>query len=106
MQYGFDGFVLDLDRGELRRGVEALPLEPMTFAVLSHLVQNADRLVSKDELIEKVWDGRFISNAAVSTVIKSLRRVLGDDGKQQRYVRTVHGRGFRLVSEVQSLGAG
>lgn len=101
MKYGFDGFVLDLDRGELRRGVEALPLEPMTFAVLSHLVQNADRLVSKDELIEKVWDGRFISDAAVSTVIKSLRRVLGDDGKQQRYVRTVHGRGFRLVSEVR-----
>lgn len=103
MKFGFDDFVLDLDRGELRRGTQMLPTEPMTFAALCHLVQNADRLVAKDELIEKVWDGRFISDSAVSTVIKSLRRVLGDDGKQQRYVRTVHGRGFRFVSDVQML---
>jgi DNA-binding winged helix-turn-helix (wHTH) protein/tetratricopeptide (TPR) repeat protein len=101
LRYAFDGFVLDLDRGELRRGEEAVPAEPMAYAVLSHLVQNAERLVAKDELIEKVWDGRFISDAAVSTVIKSLRRILGDDGKQQRYIRTIHGRGFRFVADVR-----
>lgn len=78
-----------------------LPTEPMTYAVLTHLVQNAGRLVPKDELVEKVWDGRFISDAAISTAIKSLRRVLGDDGKQQRYIRTVHGRGFRFASDVR-----
>ncbi|MEZ5733918.1 MAG: winged helix-turn-helix domain-containing protein [Paracoccaceae bacterium] len=93
--------MLDLARGELRRDSEVLPTEPMAYSVLSHLVQNAERLVGKDELIEKVWDGRFISDAAVSTVIKSLRRVLGDDGKQQRFIRTVHGRGFRFASEVR-----
>jgi len=101
LHYAFDGFVLDLDRGELRRGEIAVPAEPMAHAVLSHLVQNAERLVTKDELVEKVWDGRFISDAAVSTVIKSLRRALGDDGKQQRYIRTVHGRGFRFVADVR-----
>lgn len=101
LHYAFDGFALDLNRGDLRRGDEVLPVEPMAYAVLSHLVQNAERLVAKDELVEKVWDGRFISDAAVSTVIKSLRRVLGDDGKQQRFVRTVHGRGFRFVADVR-----
>lgn len=101
MHYVFDGFVLDLNRGELRRGTDAVQTEPMAYAVLSYLVQNAERLVAKDELVEKVWDGRFISDAAVSTVIKSLRRVLGDDGKQQRFIRTVHGRGFRFVSDVR-----
>ena len=101
MQYAFDGFVLDLDRGDLRHEDVVLPTEPMTYAVLTHLVQNSARLVPKDELVEKVWDGRFISDAAISTVIKSLRRVLGDDGKQQRYVRTVHGRGFRFAGDVR-----
>lgn len=106
MRYAFDGFVLDLDRGELRRGEEDIPIEPMAYGVLGHLVQNAERLVGKDELVEKVWDGRFISDAAVSTVIKSLRRALGDDGKQQRYIRTVHGRGFRFASNVQVFSTG
>lgn len=101
LRFAFDGFVLDLDRGDLRRGDEAVPLEPMAYAVLGHLVQNAERLVAKDELIDTVWDGRFISDAAVSTVIKSLRRALGDDGKQQRYIRTVHGRGFRFGASVE-----
>ena len=101
LRFAFDGFVLDLERGDLRRGDEAVPLEPMAYAVLGHLVQNAERLVTKDELIEKVWDGRFISDAAVSTAIKSLRRALGDDGTQQRLIRTVHGRGFRFGAPVQ-----
>ena len=101
MRFGFDGFVLDLDRGDLRRGDEPVPLEPMAYAVLGHLVQNAERLVPKDELVEIVWGGRFISDAAVSTVIKSLRRALGDDGRLQRYVRTVHGRGFRFGTRVE-----
>ncbi|MCB1385838.1 MAG: winged helix-turn-helix domain-containing protein [Nitratireductor sp.] len=101
MHYAFDGFALDMNRGDLRRGDTVLPVEPMAYAVLGHLVQNAERLVAKDELVEKVWDGRFISDAAVSIVIKSLRRVLGDDGKQQRYIRTVHGRGFRFVADVR-----
>lgn len=105
MRYAFDDFVLDLDRGELRRADETVPTEPMAYAVLGLLVQNAERLVTKDELVEKVWQGRFISDAAVSTVIKSLRRALGDDGKTQRYVRTVHGRGFRFGSGVQIISA-
>ncbi|MEZ6002238.1 winged helix-turn-helix domain-containing tetratricopeptide repeat protein [Hyphomonas sp.] len=101
MHYLFDEFVLDLDRGELRSGEEVVATEPLAYSALSYLIQNSDRLVSRDELIEKVWDGRFISDAAVSTVIKAVRRALGDDGKQQKYIRTIHGRGFRFVSEVR-----
>ncbi len=100
LEFRFDEFSLDLDRGELRHGGEAVATEPLAFALLTHLVENAGILISKDELVERVWDGRFISDAAISTVIKSARRALGDDGTAQRYIRTVHGRGFRFVGAV------
>ncbi|MFV2035071.1 MAG: winged helix-turn-helix domain-containing tetratricopeptide repeat protein, partial [Halocynthiibacter sp.] len=63
-------------------------------------VGNHHRLVSKDELIENIWDGRVVSEAVISTVIKSVRRALGDDGNTQKYVKTVRGRGFRFVAAV------
>ncbi len=77
-----------------------MPAEPRAFAVLAYLVQNADRLIGKDELIEKIWDGRFVSDAAVSTVVKTARRSIGDDGTAQKYIKTVHGRGFRFVGSL------
>lgn len=100
MEYRFDDFTLDLDRGELRRGDASVAVEPLAFALLCHLIENAGTLVGKDVLVETVWDGRFITDAAISTVVKSARRALGDDGTRQKYIRTVHGRGFRFVAEV------
>jgi TolB-like protein len=61
--------------------------------------------VSRDELIEKVWDGRIVSESAVDSRIKSARRALGDDGKVQRFIRTVHGKGFRFVAELKEAAA-
>ncbi len=102
MIYRFGAFELDLARVELRTRGELLSLEPQVFALLALLVENHDRLVSKDEIIEKVWDRRAVSDAAVASRIKSARKALGDDGKSQRFVRTVHGQGFRFVAEVKA----
>jgi DNA-binding winged helix-turn-helix (wHTH) protein len=101
MKLLFDDFVLDTRRGDLRFGESEQPLEPRAFNVLSLLVENHDRLVSKEEILEKVWDGRIVTDSAVSTVVKAVRKVLGDDGDIQKYVRTVRGRGFRFVSKVR-----
>ncbi len=103
MDYQFDDFTLDLDRATLLRRTEEIALEPRAFAFLSLLVRNHDRLVSKDEIVEKVWDGRFISDAAISTVVKTTRKALEDDGVSQKYVKTVRGRGFRFVGDVRPI---
>ncbi|WP_132255135.1 winged helix-turn-helix domain-containing tetratricopeptide repeat protein [Methylobacterium segetis] len=102
MLYHFDAFELDADQVELRRSGVVIPVERQVFAVLRLLVENRDRMVSKEEVVEKVWNGRFISDAAISSRIKSARRILGDDGKAQRFIRTLHGQGFRFVAEVRT----
>src|SRR5246127_5351586 len=103
MIYRFGPFELDLAIVELRARGEILSLEPQVFALLARLVENHDRLVSKDENIEKVWDGRVVSDAAVASRVKSARQALGDDGRAQRFIRTLHGRGFRFVAEISAL---
>jgi DNA-binding winged helix-turn-helix (wHTH) protein len=101
MIYRFEHFELDLARAELRAGGEPRPMEPQVFALLAMLVENRERLVSRDELIEKVWDGRIVSDAAIASRVKSARQALGDDGEAQRFIRTVHRKGFRFVAEVK-----
>lgn len=101
MIYRFGPFELDMATVELREGGEARPLEPQVFAVLALLVEHRDRLVSRDEIIEKVWEGRIVSDAAVASRVKSARQALGDDGRAQRFVKTIHGRGFRFVAPVE-----
>jgi TolB-like protein/DNA-binding winged helix-turn-helix (wHTH) protein len=103
MIYQFGRFELDLATVELRADGEARDLEPQVFAVLALLVENHARLVSKDELIEKVWHGRVVSEAAVASRIKSARQALGDDGVSQRFIKTIHRQGFRFVSDVRGV---
>src|SRR5262245_14785665 len=81
MIYGFGKFELDLATVELRSNGKPINLERQVFALLALLVQNAERMVSKDEIIEKVWDGRVVTDSAVASRVKSLRQALGDDGK-------------------------
>src|SRR5687767_4883684 len=102
MIYTFDEFELDLATVELRVDGEVQSVEPQVFALLVLLVENSERLVSKDEIIEKVWDGRIVSDAAVASRIKSLRQALGDDGKSQQFVRTIHGQGYRFVAPARA----
>jgi pimeloyl-ACP methyl ester carboxylesterase len=98
---------IELDEGlfELRRDGAAISLEPQAFDVLLYLVQHRDRPVAKEELMDEVWGGRFVSETAVTSRIKQVRRALGDDGQAQRMVRTHHRRGYRFVAHVaQSAG--
>lgn len=92
----FDDFTIDLDAMRLIRGAETVSVEPQVLDVIVYLVENAGRVVSRDELIETVWRGRIVSDSAVSTRIGAARRALGDDGGTQKYIKTVHGRGFRF----------
>jgi TolB-like protein len=106
MIYQFGPFELDLSTVELRVDGKPCSLEPQVFALLALLVENRDRLVSKEEIIEKVWDGRVVSDAAVASRVKSARQALGDDGQAQRFIRTIHSKGFRFVAEVRASRAG
>jgi pimeloyl-ACP methyl ester carboxylesterase/DNA-binding winged helix-turn-helix (wHTH) protein len=96
----WEGFELDLARYELRSDGEPVHLEPQAFDVLAHLVVNRDRVVTKDELLDQVWGDRFVSESALSSRIKAVRRAVGDDGRAQRVIRTVHGRGYQFVAPV------
>ena len=98
--YRFEGVELDSSRFELRVEGEPRHVEPQVLSLLLLLAANPDRLVSKDEIVEKVWHGRIVSEAAISTRIKAARQAIGDDGRQQRLIRTVHGRGFRFAGQV------
>lgn len=98
MRYQFDNFVLDTDQFELSKDGQRLPCEPQVIELLVLLVENHDRVVSREEINEQVWKGRVVSEAALSSRIKSLRQLLGDDGKSQNLIRTVHKRGFRFVA--------
>src|SRR5215471_9483170 len=91
---------LDLAGYEVRRAGRRCAVEPQVFELLAYLVRNPGRLVTKDELIAEVWGGRIVSDAALSGQIKAARQAIGDDGEQQRFIRTVHGRGFRFVGEI------
>jgi len=93
----FEDFVLDTQRYELRCGGELIRVEPQVFDVLTQLVSNAHRFVSKEELFDSVWGGRFVTEAALTSRIKAARRALGDDGESQRLIRTVRGRGYQFV---------
>ena len=96
----FDGFVLDTQRYELRHGEDVVRVEPQVFDVLTQLVGNHQRCVTKEELFDSVWGGRFVGEAALTSRIKAARRALGDDGESQRYIRTVRGRGYQFVGTV------
>ncbi len=105
MRYGFEDFDLDLDRFELRRAGQPCHVEPRAFDVLLHLVRSHGRVVTKDELLEAVWGHQFVSESALTTRIKALRRVLGDDGRDQRVIRTVRGRGYEFIAPVRISGS-
>ena len=101
MIYRFDHFELDMACFELREDGAAHPLEPQVFALLAYLIEHRERLVTKNELFEKLWDGRVVTDSALTSRVKSVRRALGDSGKTQRFIKTIHGRGLRFVADVQ-----
>ncbi|HVI79921.1 MAG TPA: winged helix-turn-helix domain-containing protein, partial [Candidatus Acidoferrum sp.] len=93
----FDGFNIDLDAAQIRNSNGAvIPVEPQVFDLIALLVSNPARLISHDEIIEKVWHGRIVSDSAIASRVNAARRALGDDGTAQRVIKTIRGRGFRF----------
>src|SRR5262245_27245443 len=95
----FDRFTLDLTRGNLRTGTQDIDLRPKAFEVLRYLVENAGRLVPKQELCEAVWPNVYVSDDSLAQCIRQLRDGLGDD--EHRLIRTVHRRGYLLDATVK-----
>jgi pimeloyl-ACP methyl ester carboxylesterase len=103
MVYEFGEFTLDTNRQQLRHGDQPQHLEPQVYAVLCHLLEHRDRLVTSREMIEHVWGDRFVTPGTLNSRIKALRQALGDDGATQRMIQTVHGRGFRMQVDVRTV---
>jgi TolB-like protein/Tfp pilus assembly protein PilF len=101
VQFVFDGHTLDADRRELSRGSASIAVEPQVFDLLLYLVQNRDRVVSKDDLIASVWNGRAVSESTLTSRINAARKSIGDDGRSQKLIRTVARKGLRFVGTVR-----
>jgi adenylate cyclase len=97
----FGDNVLDSERRELRRGAAPIAVEPQVFDLLLYLVQQRDRVVSKDDLLQAVWGGRIVSDSALAARINAARRALGDDGKAQGWIRTLPRKGVRFLGAVR-----
>ncbi len=106
MQFHFSNHVLDVDLRELTRGGESIAVEPQVFDLLIHLIENRDHVVTKDDLIETIWDGRIVSESTLTSRINAARRAVGDSGKDQAVIRTIARKGFRFVGDVQPLRGG
>jgi pimeloyl-ACP methyl ester carboxylesterase/DNA-binding winged helix-turn-helix (wHTH) protein len=100
VQFYFENHILDLDRRELRRGSDLVALEPQVFDLLIYLMQNRDRVVSRDDLIASVWGGRIVSDSTLSTRINAARKAVGDSGEAQRLIKTMARKGFRFTGTV------
>ena len=100
-----EGYELDTARRELRQDGHVIHVEPQVFDVLVHLASNPGRVVTRNELLDAVWDTRFVTAAAVSSRIRSARVATGDDGRRQQVIRTVHGHGFEFVAQVHDRGS-
>lgn len=105
MIYSFEDYEVDTSQQELRKAGVAVKIEPQVFDLIQLLVQHHERLVSKDEIVEKIWGGRAISDTAISSRISSARAALGDDGRQQRLIKTVHNKGLRFLATPSTNGA-
>jgi TolB-like protein len=99
--YSFEAYGLDTDRRELKCGNRLIALEPQVFDLLVFLIENRDRVVSKDDLIASIWQGRIVSESTLTSRINAVRRAIGDSGEQQNLIRTVARKGFRFVGTLR-----
>ena len=101
MRYLFEDYALDTDRRELHRATNVVVVTPQVFDLLDYLIQNRERVVSKDDLISAVWNGRIVSDAALTTRLNAARNAIGDTGENQRLIKTLPRKGFRFVGTVR-----
>jgi TolB-like protein/Flp pilus assembly protein TadD len=101
LRYLFEDCALDTDRRELRRGAALVAVEPQVFDLLVHVIRHRDRVVSKDDLLVSVWQGRIVSESALFNRINAARSAIGDTGDRQRLIKTLPRKGIRFVGEVR-----
>ena len=101
MRYLFEEYTFDTDLRELQRGADVVSVTPQVFDLLEYLIRNRERVVSKDDLINAVWNGRIVSDAALTTRLNAARSAIGDTGEKQRLIKTLPRKGFRFVGTVQ-----
>jgi TolB-like protein len=101
VRYSFEEFVLDTTRRELRRGGELVPTAPQVLDLLDYLIRNRERIATKDELINAIWDGRIVSDSALTTRINAARSAIDDTGEEQRLIKTLLRKGVRFVGAVR-----
>src|SRR5215217_5700186 len=99
--FRFGDCTVDTSLREVCRAGETVHVEPQVFDLLAFLIEHRDRVVSKDEILNAIWQGRIVSEAALSSRINAIRRALGDTGEEQRFIRTLPRRSFRFVAELQ-----
>jgi len=101
LHYLFEEYAFDTDRRELHRGADVVSVAPQVFDLLDYLIRNRERVVSKDDLINAIWNGRIVSDAALTTRLNVARGVIGDSGEEQRLIKTLPRKGFRFVGAVR-----
>ncbi len=101
LRYLFEKYAFDTDRRELHRGTDAVSITPQVFDLLDYLIRNRQRVVSKDDLIKAIWNGRSVSDAALTTRLNAARGAIGDSGLEQRFIKTLPRKGFRFVGQVR-----
>src|SRR5215472_14914594 len=101
--YRFSSFRLDPQTWRLRKNDELRPLRPKTFAILRYLLDNAGRLVTKEDLFSAVWPGIKVENSALRVCMNELRQALEDDPHRPRFVETVHRLGYRFIAPVTAV---
>src|SRR5439155_16725587 len=101
LRYLFEEYAFDTDRRELHRGVDVVSVAPQVFDLLDYLIRNRERVVSKDDLINAIWNGRSVSDAALTTRLNAARSAIGDSGQGQRLIKTLPRKGFRFVGPVR-----
>lgn len=110
MRYLFEDFEIDTKRRELHRGAELVTITPQVFDLLDYLIRNREHVVSKESLIDAIWNGRIVSDAALTTRLNAVRSAIGDSGEEQRLIKTLPRKGFRFIGQVReaqgSAGAG
>jgi TolB-like protein/Tfp pilus assembly protein PilF len=100
LRYLFEQYALDTVRRELHRGADIVSVAPQVFDLLDYLIRNRERVVSKDDLINTIWNGRIVSDAALTTRLNVARSAIGDSGDEQRLIKTLPRKGFRFVGPV------
>jgi DNA-binding winged helix-turn-helix (wHTH) protein len=101
LRFVFENYAFDTDRRELQRGAAVVSVTPQVFDLLDYLIRNRERVVSKDDLINAIWNGRSVSDAALTTRLNAARSAIGDSGQEQRLIKTLPRKGFRCVGPVQ-----